>query len=928
MRPTTAPPNPPELLEGREVELATLTARLRSNPLTIVWGASGLGKTGLVLSALGKARVTDAIVLSAGDFGGGAAFLGELAREIASETGAAFEDARAPESKALVLGVAAAMERAAVPIVLEDLHELEESLADALLLALARRARRARVIVTTRRRPRHDDLVERVMALEPLADAAIEVIVRKVRPSLGQERLRAVVESAGGSPRLARQNALGMDVRRTIVDGLSDGARGLVHALARLEVPVRTADDARTDALATELFDHGFVEWGPLGVRVVPNLRALLRASAPDERASLRAALELTLADARTGARFESVRLATALGDEARVSALLDEHLESLMAHGHAEPLFDVLVPERGACPPALFSHAMRIAHALLSGRSLGWARAEPQPSAPRDRLRWCQVLAHGGDVAASERSVEALTRDPAMHEVRDEALVLHADVVCWSGEPTRALVIFESVDVQDGELRASRDLRLAVALSRLGRSEEARARVTAALETTARLPERGRLGLRGALVSALLAGSRFADLERLLGVAEPPIGAPAPILFATLAMATERGHAELARRILEHAHLFEDESVSVRFAVRYNDLRLRLAFGPYAALDRDARVFLSDVRMSVVPDFAVYLFGAHAHAALLECAAPASAPEGPLEGGNVALVAGWKAMLGLRRGERCEVPPRGLHTLEVELCVLRAHAELALFDGRLEDALGCVSAALTIAREQGLRLEELTLLALGLDVHLLGGPRDAQRAAASAFELDRLATALGSQRFGAEAALGHWALSSARAPAALARLCDGEPGDASSPVARRRAAALMGRPSALDAIDRRVVGAIAEGQPRADAFVLDVPQRRVSLPSGTVVDLSSAPLHLKILEVLFRAGGAATKAELAQTAWGVAKYHPTRDDKRMQVAMHRLRHAVEPDPAKPRWLLRSEDGYRVDAPIVLGSVEVRATSG
>ena len=925
-----APPNPPELFEGRASELATLVGRLRSNPLTIVWGAPGLGKTGLVLTALNKARVSEAMVLSASDFGGGAAFLAELGRQIAAETGATFEETLRPaENVALVLGIAAAMERVTVPIVLEDLHELEEALVDALLLALARRARRARVVVTTRRRPRHDDLVDRVIPLEPLDDAEIGAIARKVRPSLEGERVRAVVESAGGSPRLARQHALGIDVRRSIAVDLGVDARLLAYALAELEVPVRAPADASTEALAAELFGYGFVEWGPLGVRVVPNLRTLLRPPAEEVSTARRAALKIALADPRPAAVFDAVRLAALLGDEALVASLLDHHLEALMAHGHAEAIFDLVVTERGGCAPAFLSHALHVAHALLSGRSLGWARAQPQPEAPRDRLRWCQILAHGGDVAASERSVLALVEDPSAREVRDTALLLYGDVLGWSGAPTRALAVLEGVEPADELLRASRDLRLSTTLSRLGRSTEAGARLSSALEASERMPERERLKLRVALVGALLAASRFADLERLLGVKEPAIGAPAPTVFATLAMATERGHAELARRILEHAHLIEDESLSLRFAVRYNDLRLRAAFGPYAALDRDARAYLADERMAVVPDFVVYLYGAQVNAALLAHTAPARTPERDLEGENATLVAAWRALALLRKGERCEVPARGAYTPEVELVVLRAHAELSLFDEAPEEAAARVDASLAIARGQGLRLEELTLLALKLDAQLLAaattqdvGAKHAT--AATAFELDRLATALGSPRFRAEAALAQWALSQAGSPAELARLCDNG-SELSSPVAQRRAAALMGRPSSLDALDRKVVAAIAAGQTRAEAFVLDVLGKRVALPSGAVVELASTPLHLKILEVLFRAGGAASKGELAIAAWGVTKYHPARDDKRMQVAMHRLRHALELDPAKPKWLVRTDDGYRVAAPMVLARVDTLA---
>jgi hypothetical protein len=441
---------------------------------------------------------------------------------------------------------------------------------------------------------------------------------------------------------------------------------------------------------------------------------------------------------------------------------------------------------------------------------------------------------------------------------------------------------------------------------------------LSGALEASRSLTAREQSELRGALISALLAASRFGDLEQLLGVSERPIGARAPEIFASLAMATERGHVTLARRILEHAQFLEDESVSLRFAARYNDLRLRLFFGPLASLDRDARASLADARMAVVPDFVVYLFGVHAHVALLFNSPPMSLPlDAPLEREALSLVAGWNAMLAARRGERASPPEHAPGNPEVKLVLLRAQIECALFDMALPVVATRIDEALVVARAQGLRLEELTLLALRLDAHLLGGAASAGDAELAAFELDRLASSLKSSRFQREAALGHWAVRADRSPAELARLSE----DHESPVARRRAAALMGEPQELDALDRSVVAAIAGAQHREAALVLDLAQKRVQLPSGVVVELGGSPLHLRILEVLFRAGGAASKAELARAAWGVPSYHPIRDDKRMHVALHRLRHLLELDPARPQWLMRSEDGYRVAAPIVLGTV-------
>ena len=48
--------------------------------------------------------------------------------------------------------------------------------------------------------------------------------------------------------------------------------------------------------------------------------------------------------------------------------------------------------------------------------------------------------------------------------------------------------------------------------------------------------------------------------------------------------------------------------------------------------------------------------------------------------------------------------------------------------------------------------------------------------------------------------------------------------------------------------------------------------------------------------------------------AWGEPEYHPLRHDKRMQIAVHRLRRQIEDDPAAPRRLITTPDGYALGA--------------
>jgi DNA-binding response OmpR family regulator len=83
-----------------------------------------------------------------------------------------------------------------------------------------------------------------------------------------------------------------------------------------------------------------------------------------------------------------------------------------------------------------------------------------------------------------------------------------------------------------------------------------------------------------------------------------------------------------------------------------------------------------------------------------------------------------------------------------------------------------------------------------------------------------------------------------------------------------------------------------------------------VWLPSGARIELGKQPLLLRILEHLADSGGAATKESLVLSVWEERDYHPLRHDNRLQAAVRKLRQRIEDDPANPRRLVTTEDGY------------------
>lgn len=90
----------------------------------------------------------------------------------------------------------------------------------------------------------------------------------------------------------------------------------------------------------------------------------------------------------------------------------------------------------------------------------------------------------------------------------------------------------------------------------------------------------------------------------------------------------------------------------------------------------------------------------------------------------------------------------------------------------------------------------------------------------------------------------------------------------------------------------------------------IDSARRSVWLPDGRQVDLTVAPQGARLLDVLADHRGAASKEQLTLSVWGEREYHPLRHDKRLQVAVLRLRRLIEADPRQPARVVTTEDGY------------------
>jgi hypothetical protein len=241
-------------------------------------------------------------------------------------------------------------------------------------------------------------------------------------------------------------------------------------------------------------------------------------------------------------------------------------------------------------------------------------------------------------------------------------------------------------------------------------------------------------------------------------------------------------------------------------------------------------------------------------------------------------------------------------------LCLARAAAAVLGDDGWR--ALEHTREAIAGARSEGYVLWEADARLVAVEATFATG-HDGFAAALDAFE--ELTSSFAPSRYDAEVA---WFRELAKGKGADAAVLDALASSADAGAAARRSRALLGTAGTLDQIDRRVVERARarlglESLPRAVAsprpgLGLDTTQGRVVLPGGRSVDLSARPMLMRLLTALFEAGGEATKEALVAAVWGIAEYHPLRDDKRLQVAVRRLRVLLEDDV-----LETTEAGYR-----------------
>ena len=243
--------------------------------------------------------------------------------------------------------------------------------------------------------------------------------------------------------------------------------------------------------------------------------------------------------------------------------------------------------------------------------------------------------------------------------------------------------------------------------------------------------------------------------------------------------------------------------------------------------------------------------------------------------------------------------------------------ARRALAAGVFPEALLALDEARSASRSAGFVLDEIVALRLRLDATFL--LQDPPGLAATAASLRALGADVESAGVAGELALLVATDAHQLHFVALLQLASAAFGDCRT---ARRARACLGDTLELDALDAAVVTRMRAqfqltsvsvrghaSHAWSAAVLVDHRSHTVFRAGASPVAMGTTPLLWKVLVAILEEGGA-SKEHLCAVGWGVTDYHPLRDDNRLQVTVRKLRGLIEQNPAEPRLLATTADGY------------------
>ena len=916
-------PNPPPLYVGRRAEGELLAKAILRAPATAVFSLGGLGKTALVLHTL-HARLTEQgpsamyVRLPAA----GRHAIAEVLRALLAARGE--HEVDWPSLLAnRDLAIAAAIDRAEEDqrwIVLDDLHHCNEEDATALLQAVARYGRKSRWIATTRALPA-DLPREQTIALSAMPPDELAELARACIPGLEASAISGIVGAAHGSPWRLRQllpGSIAPTVQPDVLEGLDEATMTLVERLAVVETAIPEALLDRlapsTPGMIERLERRSFVERMPVGVRVHDVARPLLLARAGNDvvASKARAAEALSqgdVADAAGILTLEAIRLFCEAGCAERAVAVVETRYPLLRAAGQLPAVFARLSPLSDDA--AIARMRLRCAVDCEALDCLAVV-SEPTGRAAADRVLWARASMLRGRFGEAAELARAVLADGAEGDDAFDAGLLEARCAIFIGDVSDEPARLEALAPRTPTQTALRDVALAGALLKQSRFAPGLvlAERVAALLPRLEAPVRREVGAQ--LVDVLMRYGRLRDAKRIHEECFGAVGgifSLAELVTRTL-LAMHGGAVDEARALIErHAHFAEDSRFLRSHLLRV-DIKLRLTAGELHGVDEAlARLDRQVLEENNGNDYCV----ARAYRSWL-AELRADAPSAIAEPIPALVQSASQAMIhelgkqahGVRFGAPTpfvDAPCPESMPVQPRIIIGAIAAQRALLRGDEDRALREASASIELARVHGWGSHEADLESVLAEIALVFDRDDLL--ARSADSLEALGRRFPSRRFTAEARF--FRAVAARGPFSPAELEALALLDDVAPRAARRSRGLLGGSPPLDAIDERVLTAIrrragvqvdtvtrSTGTAWLAGFGLDEVRCEAWLPSGRTVSFGARRMMWSILTALATRGGAISKEELATIVWEKHDYHRLRDDKRMQVAVHKLRALIE----------------------------------
>ncbi len=873
--------------------------------MTLVVGRAGIGKTATAREGLRARRAIEVDVRPGDDLR--QVLLG-LARALGEQV---VLPNTTSDVDALGEAVVAASEHVGATIMVDDLHHLAEAEARRLLERTRDRARVSRWIFVTRVLPR-GRWKTHAIELDDLGPRALTRIARGLVPDATRAELSAIVLAAQGSPWLLRRS---LGTRggappdpREVAAALPPRAAPLLRLLAALHLPI--------DATTARILLGGPLPRGPelvrggATVRAHDALRDALAGQPVDDDLPRRLDAAATqVGDAR--AAIEAARLHLEQGRAEPAAAIFDRIFDDAVEAGLAPLLYGLL---HRTTAPALSALRLRAAIALGAGPTLDEVLADPRPVGVAAQTRHAEALLVAGRLV--EARALLLRRERSLE---DELLLAHASLML--GALDEAAAIFETI-------RHPKDLRVRAfeAVLLLSRGEIAAA-VALADELGGAVAERSPTLRRLVQSTRLRVYNGAGMLQRASAAARSLLGGAAAgslaeELSALASLATgeiANGNLVEGRRLLAMLGDAAERAPALRFVRRMNALHVHIVEGNFPAAREEAEAVITHARITEWDEHERWGLVGRSMVRLVlasDVAEPGVVRDEVVTGDDAQ--ADFLRALRWMRALRANVvlPPgdrpqaQKTAAIDARVYALVAEATDAFLESSWDDATELLARAIALAEENGYRTHGLEARLLLFDTHLAAGR--AERARAVAREVGSLARTIGSRRFTVEAELGELLVGARPRVDGLERIAEC---GASAPAAARRAQALLGLTSDCDRIDRIVVAAtpwqsrirtVAGGLGRSWGIDFDASQ--VWFPDGRVRTLARHAQQATVLGVLAR--GAATKEALASAVWGVRDYHRLRDDKRIHVAIMRLRHFLE--DRRPRRILSTADGYAI----------------